>query len=76
MKKNDTSYPICEWEHAIAERNDIDFIEFRMEKNLVSTAIGHIIVRGHKRLAIWHHDGHCYYRGNRAKSYDINLHQS
>lgn len=71
MKNNITTHPVSAWEQAIADRNDIEFIEVRLEKGGVTGAKGFILVRGHRRPASWRPDGRCYYNSRRATSYDI-----
>lgn len=36
MKNNITTHPVSAWEQAIADRNDIEFIEVRLEKGGVT----------------------------------------
>lgn len=71
--KNNVGFPIRRWEEAIAGRKDIEFTEFSLDEKGVYGVTGIIKGRGFKREATWSFDGRCFYRGRRAKSYDINL---
>ena len=71
--KSNLTHPVSAWEQAIADRNDIEFIEVRFKERAVTGVNGYILVRGTKRPALWRSDGRCYYRGRHAKSYDIKL---
>lgn len=71
--QNNVAFPICKWEEAISGRADIEFTEFKLDDKGVYGVSGYIKVRGINRPATWSFDGRCFYKGRRAKSYDINL---
>lgn len=69
--KGNIMLPVSAWERAISRRPDIEFEEVTFQGGLVTGVTGYIRVRGIRRPASWRSDGHCYYKGNRARSYDI-----
>lgn len=71
MNKETKCRSIIEWENAINNRVDIEFVEILLTNRTVFNIHGFIIYHGKRRRAKWIFDGRCYYNGRRVSSFDI-----
>lgn len=66
-----TAYPISAWEASAADHPEIEFVEFQLHRGLVCGASGNVTANGKSFRVQWLHDGRCYYKGKRARHYDV-----
>lgn len=64
-------HTIQEWEHAIADRNDIRFEKMELRNGFVLDVAGYLSVDGREHIAYWLENGKCFSPFEGCASFDI-----